>query len=334
MRYSVCGLALALSASIVQGGSDSPRIDAPALGLLHDAAKNTVRPIHGIPGAARLAAPLRLRAGVRVLAASSLSDFALAVAGPERRLILIRSLSTSPVEVELRNTTTSPDEALLSPSGTSVVLFYRDRKSVITLTGLPDSPVLGAEIDLSLLPEPVSIRAVSDSGADLLITSGRDAGAMLTAYSPAGLHTVLTNIDVSAAAFIYRSSEAVVADRGSGVIYRIRDLSAGGAMATLATAGDAIAAPAAIGLSSDNRRVFLADGHSGVVVSLPLDGTAPVSFECPCTPKRMEPLAGTAVFRLTDDSDGLIWLLDGDAPKTRFVFVPVDDGRRRKAGAR
>jgi hypothetical protein len=333
MRYIVFGLVLAVSAALAQGGSDAARIGAPALGLLHESSQNTVRSIRGIPGAARLTPPFRVKAGIRILAVSSLADLVLAAAGPECRLVVIRSLSSSPVEVELREMPASPDQILLSPSGTSAALFYRDRKSALTLTGLPDSPAPGAEIDLSLLPEPVTIKAVSDSGAYFLVAAGRDEGAILAAWSPGGLRTVLTNIDVSAAAFVYRSAEAIVADRRSGVVYLLRDI-AGGAIVTLATARDGIGAPAAVGISSDNRRAFLADGHSGAVVFLPLDGSAPARLECPCVAKRMEPLRGTAVFRLTDASDGRIWLLDGDAPEMRFVFVPVDDGRRWKGGAR
>jgi hypothetical protein len=68
--------------------------------------------------------------------------------------------------------------------------------------------------------------------------------------------------------------------------------------------------------------VLTANSQSGSITITDLASGVSSTVECGCTPGGLEPLNGS-VYRLTAAA-GPIWLLDGDAPGARVVFVPPD----------
>ena len=134
---------------------------------------------------------------------------------------------------------------------------------------------------------------------------------------------MISNVDVPAAAFFHGNSDAVAIDRSSQSILHIRDVWNSGTIWTLAGQQESVSESAVLAVASDNRRVIVADGPSCRVTALALDGGTPAVLQCHFRPTRLDRLRGNAVFRLTDAVDGLIWLFDGDASESRFVFIPA-----------
>jgi hypothetical protein len=226
----------------------------------------------------------------------------------------------------------APDAIVLSPDGTWAALLNRNAGMAQTISGLPDAPVAGADIGLSTLPQPVTLLAIGDTGEALLSAGSGAAGSLIAIGTGGDVRTSMSGVDIRAAAFLRGRPDAVVAD-GSLAVHLVRDVSRAAAVMTLATERDGLSETVAVGVSRDNRRVFVAGG-SGRVLVFGLDGGPPGSIECACAPTRLEPLRGNAVFRATDPAQGRIWLLDGDAPEARFVFVPVSEraGIPRRGG--
>jgi hypothetical protein len=133
------------------------------------------------------------------------------------------------------------------------------------------------------------------------------------------LRLLLSAGPTTAAGFLAGSDEVVLADGLRNTVYWVRGE---GEVIPLAGEKEGISGPVAVSISRDNRRVFVANAGAGTVVVLDLAGGAPSVFACDCTVTGLERMQGNAVFRLTDLSGDPMWLLDGDAPEARVVFVP------------
>ena len=71
--------------------------------------------------------------------------------------------------------------------------------------------------------------------------------------------------------------------------------------------------------------------RTGSVTILYRDGASPLSIQCDCTLAGLHPLAGGAVFRLTEPSADPLLLLDAGGLEPRIVAVPPDRSGRAPA---
>jgi hypothetical protein len=323
MRSILVVPALVLVAFSVCAGSDAARVDGATLGFLHDASAGRVLPIMGVPGAAGMGVPIASR--MRFQAVVATPGYMLAADSGSRLFLFRGRIPADPVKVE--GVTVRADAILASPNGVVAMLVDGVRRSAQPITGLPDDPVAGRQIDLASLPEPFRILAIDDTGSDLLVSAGVGETKALVVVRAGAVRMLLPNVDVAAASFFHGSSAAAVADRRSGAVLHLLDVWSSGAVIALSRGQDGLSQPAALAVAADNRRVFVVDGSSGTVTAFPLEGGAPASFECGCPAARLEPLRGNAVFRLTDAVEGLIWVFDGDGTEGRFVFIPAGTSR-------
>src|SRR5258706_5783343 len=121
---------------------------------------------------------------------------------------------------------------------------------------------------------------------------------------------------------------ALVADAAANQIHRLQNVTSGLETDVLAGPAQGIAAPVAVAMSSDSRRAFVANGKSGVVAILDLQGKAPVQkIACGCKLTGLDRLDGDNLFRLTEPSNKPMWVLEAGAKETRIVFVPADLAR-------
>ncbi len=289
MKAAVCGLMLAAAAAAPVRG--------PWLGLVFDSGSKSLRPVLGLPGAASLGAPLEIPFALERAVAAHRGGFALAIdsggsvfavaADGARKLAGVRPF---------------PGEIVFSPSARFAALYYGEEESVDLVSGLPDRPALAARLRT---PGPVAALAVSDGG---VVLAGLRAGAV---YDLRQGRSVLAVGEASAIAFIGATGDALVADRAAGLVYRIG----------VRRGSFAVKEPGALGVSADGRRAVVA-GAAPVVLNLET-GTAEEA-PCACKATLAEPLAGNAVFRLTADSEPVMWVLDAAGP--RLFFIPAGKG--------
>jgi len=313
-------LAILLAAMSACAADDSARISGPVLGYVVDPDAAGVRPIHGIPGAATLGPLLNLGSEIHRAAIAQQTGHLLAVVGEDRQVMLYRNLAGEVSAAPLADAPPAPDRILLSPSGSAAALLYNDRGLLAVLTGLPEAPAVHRTLELASLPAGARVWAVSDDGARLLVSaSAGETEAVSLVDAEGNLRLLLSAGPTTAAGFLAGSDEVVLADGLRNTVYWVRGE---GEVIPLAGEKEGISGPVAVSISRDNRRVFVANAGAGTVVVLDLAGGAPSVFACDCTVTGLERMQGNAVFRLTDLSGDPMWLLDGDAPEARVVFVP------------
>jgi hypothetical protein len=213
----------------------------------------------------------------------------------------------------------APESILLSPAGSAAALVYED--SVAVVTGLPGAPAVSRMVQRAALPAGARVWAISDDGARLLLSaSAGQAEAVYLLSAEGDLHFLLSTGRTAAAAFLTGSSEVVIAD---GAANRVVWARASGQVIRLAGEAEGISDPVAVGVSRDNRRVFVANAGSRAVAVLDFEGGPAALVACQCEPTGLERMQGNAVFRLSEPAAEPMWMFDGDAPEARVVFVPA-----------
>jgi len=308
-------LVMALAAALTAGQQDSARISGPVLGYVLDREAAALRPVFGIPGAATLGPQLDLGGEIHRSTIAQEAGYALAAVGAERRVRLIRDLEGERSSTLLADVPPEPEGMLLSPAGSAAALVYGD--SVAVVTGLPGAPVVSRTFERATLLAGARIWAISDDGAHLLL-SAPEAVYLLDAEG--GWRFLLSTGRTAAAAFLAGSAEVVIADAAWNRVAWIR---ASGEVIPLAGDAEGILDPVAVGVSRDNRRVFVANAGSRAVAVLDLAGGPASLVACQCELTGLERMQGNAVFRLSDPTADPMWVFDGDAREARVVFVPA-----------
>lgn len=309
-------LLFVLSAAGVVSAAD---VTGPLMGAVLDPPSGGVRLILGVPGAATLGAPVPLSIDTSRAALSANLDYVLAAAADDGRMVLIRNLSSVPTPATQLEVAPSADRIVLSPDGSSAALLYASQNRVNIITGLPAFPALGAELDLSGLPDAPSSIAISDDGQSVIAV----AGDSVVAFGPDGGTNTVAIAKRAVVAFLHRGSDAVFTDSDSSSVFLIRDINGSGGLTFVARDADGVASPAAIQISRDNRTLIVANSGSGVVARFSLAGGEVVLTACDCPISGLEPLRGSAAFLLNKPGSGPLWSFDADAPNSGIRFIPA-----------
>ncbi len=322
MKSAVCWLLLVGAANgwgrgaPGAGQETGSAVRGPWLGLVFDEAARSVRPVLGLPGAATLGAALKAPFALERAVAAHRAAFALGVDGRDGAVILITGAGAR----KLRGVAAAPGEIVFSPSASTAALYYGDRDVIEVVRGLPEHPEVAGSLDAAVLPGPLSALAVSDDGLVLAgCQAGPDSAVVYRFRLRRQSGAVLSGRRVAAIAFVGSSEDALVADAAAHLVYRLRN---GGGAAVIAGAAEGISAPVALGASVDGKRAAVANGGGGPVLVLDLQSGAATPVACACKVSEVEPMAGNAVFRLTDASQPRMWVLDADGGHPRVVFVP------------
>jgi len=330
---AACLLLLSVSAAFAQapGGNSeafSPGpVRGPILGYVFDQELGGLRPILGIPGSSVLGGLLDLGVTLASVEVSPGQDYALAVEARSGEILHIdleagRALALTPGGAAPR-----ADRILISPTGSSAALYYRDPASVQILAGLPRTASPSRVIDLSGLPRLVTAMAISDDGEALLIGVSEGPSGSLFVISPNSGPRFLGRVGTaSAIRFLDHTRDALISDYGNHEIVLLREVSGGAERILLAGARDGIWRPVAVAGAPGSRGIFALHGEGGTIaVVVPEAGTIS-SLRCDCRPTGLDRLKGDSVFRLTDYSGAPLFLLDGGSDEPRIVFVPPDIG--------
>jgi hypothetical protein len=272
-----------------------------------------------------LGQPLDLGDAIESAAISPRQDLALAVASSDSRVLVVSLPSGA---VEACECAPGPDRMVFSPSGDAAALYYGADSTVSILRGAKAAP--GGGFDLSLLPGELTALAVSDAGALLAAFSGGSSGTVYFLEQGNEPRLALSLNRASALAFFAESRDALAADDVDNRLYVIRDTGGRAEVALAATATDGIDGPVGV-LALESSRALTANSKSGVITITDLAAGASSAIACGAPPGDLQPLSGS-VYRLTAPSPGPIWLLDGNSPDARVVFIPPDASAPAKAG--
>jgi hypothetical protein len=322
-RFSYHVVALAILASFagcLAAQAPSAAMRGSITGFIFDPAVHGLRPILGMPGASTLGDPMGTGVALDQAAVSFNGDYALAVSDT-RALVLIRQLSGASSIKPLGADAQPVDSIQLSPLGRAALLFRRDAATLQVVTGLPDAPVFGPLLELSPLGGAATAMAVNDSGV-VAVAIGKDPSRIWIFNEAGQFHLVSRIGHVSAITFV-RGSDAIVADDIDHKVYMLPSVNALSFTLVLAGESAGIKGPVALIASKDQTRVYVLNSGSSDIVAINLSDESTTRYTCPCTPTALARLGGTAVFRLTEPSDGPMWLFDGDLPEPRIVFVPA-----------
>ncbi|MBI3665930.1 MAG: hypothetical protein HY236_06850 [Acidobacteria bacterium] len=324
-------LLLGLSAFAGPAADDPPgrrastAVSGPALGYGFDENLGALRPILGIPGASVLGGKLDVGVGFSVAEVSPRQDYALGIASGSKELLIVDLAAGRAVARSLSGVAPGADRVFLSSTGAAASLYYRNRRSAAIITGLPGAPQLSGDFDLSALPPLITAMAVSDDGRLLLAGVSEGAAAALFALRPGNSpRYVAAAGNVTSICFLENAHDALIADSRDHEILLLREVGEAWERVLLAGPKDGISSPVAVSASSDGRRVFAVNAGSGVIAALSLAGGAVALIPCRCSPSGLHRLNGNAVFRLTAFSEAPLFVLDGEQPEPRVVFVPSE----------
>jgi hypothetical protein len=313
-----------------RGGSRPPdprnrsvtALEGPSLGFAIDPASKMVRPLLGLAGAAVQGAPLNVPFALDRAEAAQRGAFVLGIDQADSAVIEITTAGAH----KLSGITAAPDAVVFSPSASAAALYHRNRAVVEVLEGLPHRTAVAASLNLAVLPQSVSALAVSDDG--LVLAASVTGPDTVTVYA-VGRHRaaapILTVGRVAGMTFLGSSDDAVVADGAANLVYRLRH---GVAPVVIAGSGEGVSEPLALAASADGKRAVVANDGGAPLVLLDLVNRSASKASCPCRVSAAEPMAGNAVFRVTAESEPLLWILDADLPAPRFLFVPAAEAHR------
>jgi len=309
MAVLLAGVAAAQSGTALSG---------PTMGLVFDSSQSALRPIRGIPGAASLGDAVN--PGFRLASAtvSPRQDYALALKADDSSLVLVRAGGASAAVSGARP---APALMVFSPAGSAAALYDSGASHVQILTGLPDAAAVQSDVDISALAGPVAALAVDDAGSSFFLAAGAAETVSLYRVAMDGTSQFLASFrSVAALRLSANGREALLADSAAGAVYVIRDLRGTGRMETIASARDGLGAPIAVESDSAGR-IFVAD-QAGKVTILDRSRGSVVTLTCGCAPTGLFRLSGSATFRLTEPSDGPMWVLDASGADARIVAIP------------
>lgn len=335
IKTTVIAAALLIPCLCAAQGSSGYALTGPSLGLTVESASTAIRPILGIPGAATLG--VRLNPGFaldRAVVAPG-GDFAIVVAQGGFRLAVIRADGSAPQWLA-PPTGEAPDLVAFSPRGLSAALYYRTSGHLVVLSGLRTQTPQVVTVDANVVPGAPSMLAVSEDAASLLLAMPEgDASALyyLKASGSAFTHKLGTFQSVSGLKFAGASSDAILADSKASEVYLIQDVPGTAQIGALGSAKDGLSQPEAID-AMDARRVLVVNAGARNLMMLFRDGAPAQSIQCGCTPTALHQMSGNAIYRLTEPSQGPMWLLDGSRNEPRILAIPPDRSQDRPARVR
>jgi hypothetical protein len=296
----------------VGAGTAFAQIGAPVLGYLPDG--SGIRPVYGIRGAATVAPPLDFGRDFSRIAISPSQDYAIATDATSGTVLLIPSGGSA---APLTGAISNPDLISISPNGAAAILWHGNRGQIFS--GLPGSPAV-REVDGSFVTAYRGDPALTEAPIALSIS---DDGQWAAGSWERGTYALGPNAEVRpltiteaprAMSFFAGGHDLAIATAFH--VFSIADVAGAATLSTLATQRTN---PAGIGISSDNRRLVLAD-RAGSIYSLDLNTASMSQFNCGCMPQGAIPM-GRGMFRLTGLANGSFRMLD--AVRGELLFVPL-----------
>lgn len=304
-------------------------IAIPHSGIAFDEDSKTFRPVLGVPGAAMLGDALNLHGNLHNINTCSQQQFAVATAGREGVVTLIRldNLQSSEVSASL---ITSPNRIVLSEGCSAAAIYSQPVNRLQIVTGLPSKPVLAADLTLDL-PNSVSSLAVSDDGKSVIAAvPGKAIYLIPSAGRPVSLMPILEDAVVA----MRGTEDAIVADRSANTVTLISNVGGAPASTVLARSDDGIKVPSGVWFDTRTAMVIVASSGNGKVNLLPVSGGTAEVIDCHCQLGGLSRLTDRTYHLQSSAVNEPLRILDLGAKPARVVFVaspersPFQKGRR------
>src|SRR5581483_4223107 len=171
----------------------STQFGGPSLGFIPGGTPSELRPILGIPGAARLGVLISLPSTVTQLYLAPGHSYALAAQGTASpvAITILRTpagVHSNPVLVPVPGAISRPELVAFSPTARSVAMYSQAANRLQVFTGLPNSPQLVADTTNVYLSDAPSKLAISDDAQGVLIADGSGTVYALSGSAPAPIY--------------------------------------------------------------------------------------------------------------------------------------------------
>jgi hypothetical protein len=340
------------SNGVQTSSNGNPSVTLPVLGFVLDQSGG-LRPVIGIAGSASVGAPLGLGFPVVRAAMPANPDYVLAMTGDSGWPVLLQvrgnTITVRPLTSLLGNTGAKAgkcyqanlfndrarsgcdvdsaavdapsgiDSIAVSPTGSAAGLLSQSEARIYAFSNLSQAPALLGTFETGGLGS-VSAFGISDDGSTVIVgASSPNPGTLYLINSGQAPRMIAMIQHPAAVQFLRNNNSAIVADDIDNKIYQVTN----GQLLAIASADDGIAAPAGIGISNNNQKVFVGNLASGAVTTLSLNGAVAQSIPCNCALTGIQPTSADSVFEVTGFSGGPISLFDGSSATARMIFVPV-----------
>jgi len=307
-------------------GAQTP-VGGPSLGFVFDAHGQTLRPVLGTAGASLLGDPLNASAPLSRASISLRQNVAIGNDGGWKAFSLTPTgpSASGLGPVVLPDGLAAGARLAVSENGTAAAFYDADNSVLSVVTGITSSSMAASSVSLAALPGAITSLAVSDDGALLLSASVADGGESLVWIGQDGSMRQLASLQASASIVLWnKGANALVVDRAANQVWKIQDPGNNAALTLLASDADGVNGPTGASLTSDGKRLWIANAGARNVLGIDTATRETVALNCAFDLTAVAPMADGQSFRLNELDNGPLWILDS-APGTdpRVVFVPA-----------
>jgi hypothetical protein len=318
-------IAIALGFALVgsiPASAQTADIRGPLLGHVFDLDALALRPVLGIPGAARPGNSVDLGFSID-RAIISPRGKALAIRSGDGAVVAVH-FESNPIRIdEFPQLTPRPDGLVTSSHGSSVAIYYADAAKIDVLSGFNGAASLTRELDLGNFAGKLQAVTVSDEGDVLLAIN---IGETTSVYYVARLGEPRFVLDVGPGATVSLSNheqDAAIADPQRNEVLVLRSIRDGGLRIDRWTARDGIESPVALAGDDDAPGHILVANSSGRIIDVNIDSATTSEIDCACGPTVIEPLDAGSAFRLTDLRSGVpMYVYDRGRQLPHVVLIP------------
>jgi len=297
--------------------SGAVNLRGPVAGYVAGPSPAELRTISGVPGSYLFSDPLPLPPGTTGVHLAPGQEFGLIERGAAGLAILYLSGGAVDRVEGLSGALPAADWAAFSPGARSAILFSSSAQRLQLLTGLPGTPRVAMDRDVSTLPEPPLTAAVSDDGSLLVVASGH------TVYlvPPGGPAQLLLSVgEILSVVVLPNGTDVAVADRSTASIHLLQSVASAPMIGVLASGLSGIGKmyPAA-----DGGSIFVARPGAKAVSSVDVVSGDVRTFPSDIVPVQLLPLLnrGTFLISAKPRQPGGVFLRDGN--QGRIVLIPA-----------
>jgi hypothetical protein len=253
---------LAICGASFAWGADASGIGGPVSGYVVDGRFRALRPINGIPGAARLGEPIELPFAIANAAVAASQDYAIVTrANGDGSPALVVGLRSGAPQLRSVERAIVPSGMLIGDSGAAAVLYSDTQLQFVD--GLPAAPNAADPVALDGL-NGVAAVALDAAGANALLVS-RDGNIYRAARGAAPVWVARVPGGISAS-FLPGTDDAAVASAETGDVVLLHGLSGSLTIRTVAGAANGLTSARSVrAINGSELAVVDGQGRLGVV---------------------------------------------------------------------
>jgi hypothetical protein len=239
-------------------------ITGPVSGYVVDGRYRAIRPINGIPGAARLGAAVELPFAIDTAAIAAAQDYALVTAAnSDGRPSIVRGLRSGAAQAASIDGAIATKGIAIADSGAAAALYSATQLQFVS--GLPTATTVDDAIDIGVTGG-VTAAAIDATGRNVLLL-GRDGGVYLAARG-ADLKQVARMPGAVSASFVPGADDVVVANADTGDVVLLHGLSGSLTIRTVAGAANGLNSARSVrAISGSEIGVVDGEGRLGVIAT-------------------------------------------------------------------